>query len=99
MLERIKRLFKGRKENYFINCTFKINGDEIMATLTEIVDGLNTVLGSVQAIDLKLDDIRALIATLRAGAVTQEEIDALKVKVDEIKAAAALVVQEANEAV
>lgn len=70
-----------------------------MATLTEIVDGLNTVLENVQAVDLKLDDIRALIAQLQAGTVSQEQIDALALKVNEIKAATAKVLTEANEAV
>ena len=83
---------------FFINCTFNIKG-ETMATLTEIVDGVNTVIESIQAVDLKLDDIRALIATLRAGAVTQEEIDALAAKINELKVATAKVVAEANEAV
>lgn len=71
-----------------------------MATLTEIVDGLNTVLESVQALDLKLDDIRAFIAQLQAGTIiSQEQLDALALKVDQIKAAAAAVVTEANETV
>lgn len=70
-----------------------------MATLVEIVDGLNTVLDTVQAVDLKLDDIRALIAQLQAGTVSQEQIDALALKVNEIKVATAKVLTEANEAV
>lgn len=70
-----------------------------MATLVEIVDGVNTVIESIQAVDLKLDDIRALIAQLRAGTVSQEEIDALAAKVNELKAATAKIVTEANETV
>ena len=73
--------------------------DKLMATLVEIVDGLNTVLDTVQAVDLKLDYIRALIAQLQAGTVSQEQIDALALKVNEIKVATAKVLTEANEAV
>jgi hypothetical protein len=83
---------------YGCNFYFIFNGEN-MATLTEIVDGLNTVLENVQAVDLKLDDIRALIAQLQAGTVSQEQIDALALKVNEIKAATAKVLTEANEAV
>lgn len=70
-----------------------------MATLTEIVDGLNTVLESMQAVDLKLDDIRALIASLKADTITQEQIDALALKVEAIKIATVKVLTEADEAV
>lgn len=69
-----------------------------MATLTEIVDGLNTVLETVQAVDLKLDDVRAFIAALQAGTISQEQIDALAAKVEDLKKATAAVLVEVNEA-
>ena len=98
MFQWLKKTKNKDLDVYFIDCTFNIKG-ELMATLTEIVDGLNTVLETVQAVDLKLDDIRALIAQLQAGTVSQEQIDALALKVNEIKAATAKVLTEANEAV
>jgi hypothetical protein len=84
---------------YFWNCSFIFKGENNMATLTEIVDGVNTVIESIQAVDLKLDDIRALIASLRAGTVSQEELDALAAKITELKTATAKIVAEANETV
>jgi hypothetical protein len=80
------------------NIYLTFNGGN-MANLLDIVEGLNTTITGIQALDLKLDDIRALIASLRAGTVTQEEIDALAAKVEELKVATAKVVTEANETV
>lgn len=65
-----------------------------MATLEEITASVDTVTTSIQAIDLKLDDVRALVAALKAGQVSQEQIDALAAKVADLKSATAAVVGE-----
>lgn len=88
------------KESFIklMNDTFNLilRRTNLMATVQTIVDDLNTVLNGIQAVDSKLDDITSLIATLKAGAVSQEEIDALAVKVEEIKAATSAIVVEAQ---
>jgi hypothetical protein len=81
-------------KNLIINFVF--NRSNLMATLETIVDDVNAIKDGVAAVDLKLDDIRALVAALKAGTVTQEQIDALAAKVAEVKVATAAIVAEAQ---
>lgn len=67
---------------------------KIMATLEENSAKVDAITTAVQAIDLKLDDVRALVATLKAGQVNQEQIDALSAKLDGLQVATAAVVGE-----
>lgn len=67
---------------------------KIMATLEENSAKVDAITTAVQAIDLKLDDVRALVATLKAGQVNQEQIDALSAKLDGLQVAASAVVGE-----
>ena len=64
--------------------------DEINAKVLE----LNTV---VAAIDSKLDEVRAFVATLQGGSVvTQEQLDQLAAALDGVKASAESVLAEAD---
>jgi hypothetical protein len=69
---------------------------KIMATLLEITAKVDAVKTKIGQIDLKLDDVRALVSALKAGAVSQAEIDALAAKVDELGAATSAVVTEVD---
>lgn len=67
---------------------------KIMATIEENSAKVDAITTAVQAIDLKLDDVRALVATLKAGQVNQEQLDALSAKLDGLTVATAAVTSE-----
>lgn len=75
---------------------FIVNRSVVMATLAEISAMIDEVMSSVEAVDTGLDGVAALIANLKAGQVTQEQIDALGVKVEALKAKSAAIVVEAE---
>jgi hypothetical protein len=81
-------------KNLIVN--FILDRSNLMATLAQIVDDVNAIKEGVAAVDLKLDDIRALVAALKAGTITQEELDALAAKIAEVKAATVAIVAEAQ---
>jgi pyruvate/oxaloacetate carboxyltransferase len=63
-----------------------IKENKLMATFADIqtgVDELGTVISSMAG---KLDDIQSLVSELSAGSpVTQDQLDALSAKVEEVK--------------
>lgn len=69
---------------------------KLMATLEEVTAVVDSVRTTVGAIDLKLDDVRALVASLKAGQVSQEQIDALAAKVADLKIATESIASETD---
>lgn len=65
-----------------------------MATLTEISAMVDEVLASVTTIDTELDAVATMIAGLKAGQVSQADIDALASKVETLKVRSSAVVAE-----
>lgn len=68
----------------------------VMATLTEISTMIDDVASAVATVDSELDAVATLIAALKAGQVTQAEIDALASKVETLKIATSSVVAETS---
>lgn len=66
----------------------------LMATLTEISAMVDEVLASVTTIDTELDAVATMIAGLKAGQVSQADIDALASKVETLKVRSSAVVAE-----
>jgi phage shock protein A len=79
---------------FFVNLYNKL--EKIMSSLADIEVVVDAVRTTVGAIDLKLDDVRALVTALKAGQVSQAQIDALKTKVDELKTATTAVATETD---
>lgn len=71
-----------------------IGKTKLMATLTEISGMIDEVVVLVTTIDTELDAVATLIATLKAGQVSQEQIDALAAKVETLKVKSSAVVAE-----
>lgn len=81
-------------KNIIVNFIF--DGSRIMTTLVEAVEKINSleqgqdeivaaiagVTAAQATTDLKLDDVRALVAELKANNASPEEIDALNGKLD-----------------
>lgn len=69
-----------------------------MATLADISASLTEIVGSLTALDLKLDEVKAKIDGLQVGVpVTQEQIDALASALSDIKVQAAKVLAEGTD--
>lgn len=68
----------------------------LMSTLTDIQDAVTVINNTLLAVDAKLTDIAALIATLQAGQVDQAQIDALATAVGAAKDEATKVLTEAG---
>ncbi len=68
-----------------------------MATITDIQDSVGQLTATLTSIDVKLDEVKAFIETLKAGVpVTQEQIDALAAAVQGAKDSAASILTEAD---
>lgn len=65
-----------------------------MATLSEISTMLDEVAAAVGVVDSELDTVATMIADLKAGQVSQAEIDAIAGKVEALKANTASIVAE-----
>lgn len=68
-----------------------------MASITDIQNSISDLMTTLVAIDTKLDEVKAKIDALVAGAVTQEQIDALSASVDGVKEEAAKVLTESTD--
>lgn len=66
----------------------------VMATLLEISGMIDEVTSAVSTIDAELDAVATLIASLKAGQVSQEQIDEIASKVELLKAKSTSVVAE-----
>lgn len=68
-----------------------------MATVEELTAGINELNTTINAIDLKLDEVAAYIATLQANQpVSQAQLDELVALVNAVKTQAAAVLAEAD---
>lgn len=68
----------------------------ILSTLEELTADITALTNTIGAIDLKLDEVRAFIATLQPGVVTQEQLDQLAAMVGTAKTSAEAVLAEAD---
>lgn len=76
---------------------FILAGSDLMATIEEITAEAVRVTETVEAIDLKLDEVKAFILGLQGGQpVTQAQLDELMAIVTGAKSAAAAVLSEAD---
>lgn len=67
-----------------------------MSTIEEVKTLALDVVAALEATDAKLDEIKTFIETLKAGSVTQEQIDALGVILTSAKDKAAAGLAEAD---
>lgn len=67
-----------------------------MATIEDLQTSIAGLTTTVEAIDSKLDEVAAYVATLKAGVVSQEQLDALVALVDSAKEKASAVLAEAD---
>jgi len=93
----VERLMEVLFETFVLKpFNFVINRSALMATLAEIGTMIDEVAASVAAIDSELDGVATMIADLKAGQVSQEQIDALASKMETLKAHSAAVVAETS---
>lgn len=82
--------FRVRLINYLLKGTnIMTTIEDILTSMGEVVPSLQTLSASIDSIDTKTDEIKAFIATLKAGAVTQEQLDQLATLVASTKTATA----------
>ena len=67
-----------------------------MSSIADISAAVDTLTTELQTIKLKLDDIAAFVALLKAGSVSQADIDALAKKVASTKEVADTIATEAD---
>lgn len=67
-----------------------------MATLEEVRAEVTELTTTVEAIDAKLDEVKTFIEGIKAGVVTQEQLDSLAALVGAAKAKAAAVLVETD---
>lgn len=67
-----------------------------MATFEELKNSVDNLTNTIIAVDAKLDEVAAFIATLKAGTVTQEQLDSLASQVSAAQASAEAVLGEAD---
>jgi len=60
--------------------------DEIMADVQNLSDDLDQIKAGVLAAQAAIADLKAQVAAIQPGAATQEQLDALDAKTEEIKA-------------
>lgn len=73
-----------------------LKGTKVMTQIEDITASVDSLTTELQTVNLKLDDIAALIASLKAGQVTQAQLDELASKVAAAKTAADALVTEAD---
>lgn len=74
-----------------------LDGEKLMASIQEVIDGVANIQNVIQAIDLKLDEVKARIDNLSAGSVvTQQQLDELAATIAAAKESAASVLTEAS---
>jgi hypothetical protein len=69
---------------------------KLMATITEILVGLEGVNSGIAAIDAKLDEVKVFIDSLKGSVVTQEQLDQIAALVDSAKQATDKVLSETD---
>ena len=67
-----------------------------MASITEIIVGLENVNAGISALDAKLDEVKAFIDSLKGSVVTQEQLDQVAALVESAKQATAKVLSETD---
>lgn len=70
---------------------------KLMATIEEVQNNVIALSDALTSVDLKLDEVRAFIASLQAGQpVTQEQLDNLAAAIASAKSTAQAVLSEAD---
>ena len=70
---------------------------ELMATVQQVTEALGVIGQNISRIDTKADELARLIRELKAGQVTQEEIDGLLAAVETVKTASGAVAAEVDQ--
>lgn len=76
---------------------YLLKGSNLMASIDEVIASVSELNGTLQSIDAKLDEVRTLIAALKEGSVTQEQLDQLSSLVESAKSEASQVFSESDE--
>ena len=63
----------------------KLKGDSIMADIANLNEDLDAIKAGVQVALVAIEELKAQIAAIPVGAATQEQLDALDAKTEEIK--------------
>ena len=67
-----------------------------MASITEIIVGLENVNAGIATLDAKLDEVKAFIDGLKGSTVTQEQLDQIAALVTSAQEATAKVLSETD---
>lgn len=105
--DRYNQPLKALKEGRELTChkpfwariiNYLLKGSDLMGTLAELVDGIDSVVALVEGIDTDLDVVKAKLDELSAGQpVSQEQLDSLIEKVVALKEKTASVKQESDD--